>query len=61
MCTGFWQAEMQGIRQLPFLAVMGLIKKPHAARLQAPSTDLGALSMAGLSSQDTQREDFIFL
>lgn len=34
------QAEMQETRQLPFLTVMSLIKKPHAARLQAPSTDL---------------------
>lgn len=49
------QTETQAakIRQLPFLAVIGLIKKPHAARFQAPSTDLRDLLIAWLSPKDT--------
>lgn len=49
------QTETQAaeIRQLPFLAVRGLIKKPRAARLQAPSTDLRDLLIAWLSPKDT--------
>ena len=49
------QTETQAaeIRQLPFPAVTGLIKKPHAARFQAPSTDLRDLLIAWLSPQDT--------
>ena len=40
------------IKQLPFLAVIGLIKKPCAARFKAPSTDLRDLLIAQLSPQD---------
>lgn len=42
------QAETQAaeIKQLPFLAVIGLIKKPCAARFKAPSTDLRDLLIA---------------
>lgn len=49
------QTETQAaeIRQLPFLAVTALIKKPHAARFQAPSTDLRDLLIASLSLKDT--------
>lgn len=39
--------------QSPLLAVPGLIKKPRAARLQAPSTDLRDLLTAQLSQQAT--------